>query len=168
MMPKIYLITFFFVQSLSTVSLACKFFSMQWTLCFLFCLHIPLLYAHCVLLTTLFSFFSLEDYYVMLMKNAQIPAPPTHPAVSQVKGSSLDSTLSNSLSFDSILSGTGSPGKVLYLPTYYPPPYLYEWSLNSCSLFFPPFPIDNVCWYIESGKIIFCMQRKHTAALFNL
>jgi hypothetical protein len=73
---------------------------------------------------TFFFFFSLEDYYVMLMKNAQKPgvataahhpaAPPAHPAVSQVKGSSLDSTLSNSLSFDSILSGTGSPGKLTY------------------------------------------------------
>jgi hypothetical protein len=71
-----------------------------------------------------FLFFSLEDYYVMLMKNAQKPgaataahhpaAPPAHPAVSQVKGSSLDSTLSNSLSFDSILSGTGSPGKRIF------------------------------------------------------
>ena len=75
----------------------------------------PLLFLHTH--PTFFFFSFLEDYYVMLMKNAQIPAhhpaPPVHPAVSQVKGSSLDSTLSNSLSFDSILSGTGSPGKVV-------------------------------------------------------
>ena len=53
----------------------------------------PLLFLHTH--PTFFFFSFLEDYYVMLMKNAQIPAhhpaPPVHPAVSQVKGSSLDS-----------------------------------------------------------------------------